>query len=132
MRRNPIDTCLSCYFQQFSQAFTFSLDLSDLAHYYQQHHRLMAHWREVLPPGSILDVPYEGLVTDQAAWTARMLEFIGLPWDDSCLNFEKTDRGVATASTWQVRQKIYQDSVGRWRHYEKFVKPLMSLQQLDD
>jgi tetratricopeptide (TPR) repeat protein len=132
MRRNPIDTCLSCYFQQFSQAFTYTLDLSDLAHYYRQHHRLMAHWREVLPPGSILDVPYEDLVADQQAWTARMLEFIGLEWDDRCLDFYKTDRGVATASSWQVRQKIYPNSVERWRHYEKFIKPLMSLQHLDD
>jgi tetratricopeptide (TPR) repeat protein len=131
MTRNPIDTCLSCYFQQFSPAFAFSLDLSDLAHYYQQHHRLMRHWRQVLPPGSMLEVPYEGLVADQAAWTARMLEFIGLDWDERCLDFYKTDRGVATASTWQVRQKIYQGSVGRWRHYEKFIKPLMSLQQLE-
>jgi tetratricopeptide (TPR) repeat protein len=132
MRRNPIDSCLSCYFQQFSPAFVFSLDLTDLAHYYRQHHRLMAHWHQVLPPGSILEVPYEGLVADQAAWTARMLEFIGLEWDDSCLDFYKNDRGVTTASTWQVRQKIYQGSVGRWRHYEKFIKPLMSLKQLDD
>jgi tetratricopeptide (TPR) repeat protein len=132
MKRNPIDTCLSCYFQQFSQAFTFSLDLSDLAQYYRQHHRLMAHWRKVLPPGSILDVPYEGLVADQRAWTARMLEFIGLEWDDRCLDFQKTDRAVGTASAWQVRQRIYQDSVARWRHYEKFIKPLMSLQHLDD
>ncbi len=130
MRRNPIDTCLSCYFQQFSPALAYSLDLSDLAHYYQQHHRLMGHWRQVLPPGSILDVPYEGLVADQAAWTARILEFIGLPWDDRCLDFHKTDRGVATASTWQVRQKIYDTSVQRWRHYEKFIGPLARLQDL--
>jgi Flp pilus assembly protein TadD len=132
LRRNPIDTCLSCYFQPFSQALNFTMDLSDLEHYYRQHHRLMLHWREVLPPGSILDVPYEGLVADQAGWTAKMLEFIGLEWDDRCLDFYKTDRGVATASSWQVRQKIYPNSVERWRHYEKFIKPLMSLQHLDD
>ena len=131
MQRNPIDTCLSCYFQQFSQAFSFSLDLSDLAHYYRQHHRLMAHWREVLPPGFMLDVPYEGLVADQTGWTARMLEFIGLEWDDRCLEFHKNDRGVSTASTWQVRQKIYDTSVERWRKYEKFLGPLISLKNLD-
>jgi len=131
MRRNPIDTCLSCYFQPFSQALNFTSDLSDLEHYYREHHRLMAHWRQVLPHGSILEVPYEGLVEDQAGWTARMLEFIGLPWDEHCLDFHKTDRGVATASTWQVRQKIYHSSVQRWRKYEKFIGPLAHLQKLD-
>ncbi len=131
MQRNPIDTCLSCYFQPFSQALNFTSDLSDLEHFYQQHHRLIAHWRQVLPPGSILDVPYEGLVADQAGWTARMLQFIGLPWDDKCLDFYKTERGVATASTWQVRQKIYDTSVQRWRKYEKFIGPLARLRDLD-
>jgi len=91
----------------------------------------MAHWREVLPAGSILDVPYEELVADQVAWTARMLDFVGLEWDDRCLDFQKTERGVATASTWQVRQKIYDSSVERWRKYEKFIGPLLSLQNLD-
>lgn len=131
MRRNPIDTCLSCYFQPFSQALNFTSDLADLEHYYRQHHRLMAHWRQVLPPGSILEVPYEGLVEDLAGWTARMLEFIGLEWDDHCLDFHKTDRDVATASTWQVRQKIYHTSVQRWRKYEKFIGPLARLRDLD-
>jgi tetratricopeptide (TPR) repeat protein len=131
MRRNPIDTCLSCYFQPFSQALNFTSDLSDLEHFYRQHHRLMAHWRQVLPPGSIMDVPYEGLVADQAGWTRKILEFIGLEWDDRCLDFYKTDRDVATASTWQVRQKIYGTSVQRWRNYEKFIGPLARLQDLD-
>jgi Flp pilus assembly protein TadD len=131
MQRNPIDTCLSCYFQPFSQALNFTSDLSDLEHFYRQHHRLMSHWRQVLPPGSILDVPYEGLVADQAGWTAKMLQFIGLEWDDRCLDFHKTERGVATASAWQVRQKIYDTSVQRWRKYEKFIGPLARLQHLD-
>jgi len=131
MRRDPIDTCLSCYFQPFTQALNFATDLSDLEQYYRQHHRLMAHWHEILPAGSILDVPYEELVADQVKWTARMLEFVGLDWDDRCLDFQNTKRGVATASTWQVRQKIYDSSVQRWRKYEKFVGPLLSLRNLD-
>jgi tetratricopeptide (TPR) repeat protein len=130
MQRNPIDTCLSCYFQPFSQALNFKSSLSDLEHYYRQHHRLVSHWREVLPSDSVLEVPYEELIADQVAWTARILEFIDLPWDDRCLDFHKTDRGVATASTWQVRQKIYDTSVQRWRHYEKFIGPLARLQDL--
>jgi tetratricopeptide (TPR) repeat protein len=127
MRRDPIDTCLSCYFQHFSVAMNFTLDLSDLAHYFGEHRRLMGHWRTVLPPGSILDVPYAELVADQEAWTRKILDFLGLEWDERCLNFHNTKRQVVTASTWQVRQKIYKDSVARWRKYEKFIGPLLAL-----
>jgi tetratricopeptide (TPR) repeat protein len=127
MRRDPIDTCLSCYFQHFSVALGFTMDLSDLAHYFREHERLMAHWRAVLPPGSILEVPYEELVGDQAAWTRKILDFLGLEWDERCLDFHKTKRQVVTASTWQVRQKIYKTSVQRWRQYEKSIGPLLDL-----
>jgi Flp pilus assembly protein TadD len=127
MRRDPIDTCLSCYFQQFISALNFTMDLSDLAHYYREHQRLMAHWRAVLPPGAILDVPYAELVADQEGWTRRILNFIGLEWDQRCLDFHRTERPVVTASYWQVRQKIYGDSVQRWRNYRKFIGPLLDL-----
>jgi tetratricopeptide (TPR) repeat protein len=130
MQRNPIDTCLSCYFQPFTQALNFTMNLSDLEHYYRQYHRLMAHWCAVLPPGTLLEVPYEQLVADQAAWTRKMLEFIGLDWDERCLNFQSSQQGVATASSWQVRQKIYRTSVERWRKYEKFIGPLKALKDL--
>ena len=131
MRRDPIDTCLSCYFQQFSTALNFTMDLSDLAHYFKEHHRLMAHWSAVLPAGSILDVPYEELVADPGGWSRRLLDFLGLEWDERCLDFYKTQRRVGTASSWQVRQRIYQSSVERWRNYEKFIRPLLSLRDLD-
>jgi tetratricopeptide (TPR) repeat protein len=129
MRRDPIDTCLSCYFQQFRVTLNFTMDLSDLAHYYREHQRLMAHWRAVLPPGAILDVPYSELVADQEGWTRRILEFIGLEWDERCLDFQSTKRAVATASYWQVRQRIYNDSVQRWRNYRKFIGPLLDLKE---
>jgi tetratricopeptide (TPR) repeat protein len=131
MQRDPIDTCLSSYFQQFSTALNFTMDLSDLAHYYREHQRLQQHWRAVLPAGSILDVPYEELVADQKTWTRKMLDFLGLEWDDRCLDFHKTKRSVVTASFWQVRQRIYSNSVGRWRNYEQFIGPLLSLQDPD-
>jgi tetratricopeptide (TPR) repeat protein len=127
MRRDPIDTCLSCYFQNLSPALNFTMDLSDLAHYYLEHQRLVAHWHAVLPAGTILDVPYEELVSDQAGWTHRILDFLDLEWDERCLDFQNTKRPVLTASSWQVRQKIYQDSVQRWRNYEKFIEPLLNL-----
>lgn len=129
MQRDPIDTCLSCYFQGFSATHNYTLDLSDLAHYFEQHHRLVTHWRAVLPAGIMLDVPYESLVAEQDLWSRRIIDFIGLDWDERCLNFHKTERTVATASQWQVRQKIYKSSVERWRNYEKFIGPLRSLER---
>jgi tetratricopeptide (TPR) repeat protein len=127
MRRDPIDTCLSCYFQQFAATLNFTNDLSDLAHFSREHQRLMAHWRAVLPPGSIIEVPYEALIADQESWTRNILEFIGLEWEDGCLDFHKTARPVVTSSYWQVRQKVYEHSVARWRNYEKFIGPLRGL-----
>jgi tetratricopeptide (TPR) repeat protein len=127
MQRDPIDTCLSCYFQQFLMGMNFTLDLSDLVHYYREHQRILAHWRTVLPPGFILDVPYEELVADQETWSRKMLDFIGLEWDPRVLEFHTNERQVTTASAWQVRQKIYQSSVARWQNYEKFIGPLKAL-----
>jgi hypothetical protein len=131
LRRDPIDSCLSCYFQPFSAALNFTMDLSDLAHYYREHQRLMAHWRSVLPSETLLDVPYAALVADQETWTRRIVDFLGLEWDERCLDFHRTDRAVLTASYWQVRQKIYKSSVGRWRNYQEFIGPLLALSDAD-
>jgi len=130
MRRDPIDTCLSIYFQHFESSLSYANDLDDLAHFYRQYHRLMRHWRQTLPPDVLMDVPYEGLVADQEAWSRRLVDFIGLDWDPACLAFERTERNVITASKWQVRQKITRASVERWRHYKAFVGPLLSLAAL--
>lgn len=130
IQRNPVDTCLSNYFQNFSAAYSFTNDLADLAHYYGEYHRLMAHWREVFPSNLFLEVPYEDLTRDQEKWSHAIVEFIGLDWDERCLNFHQTERQVATASNWQVRQKIYNSSVERWRNYENFVEPLIGLLDL--
>jgi tetratricopeptide (TPR) repeat protein len=127
MQRDPIDTCLSCYFQKFVLSLNYAMDLSDLADHYREHRRLMTHWRAVLPPGTLLDLPYEELVADQAGCTRKILDFLGLEWDERVLNFHETKRAVATASFWQVRQKIYKDSVQRWQNYEKYIGPLSQL-----
>jgi tetratricopeptide (TPR) repeat protein len=127
LQRDPIDACLSCYFQPFLPSLNFSMDLSDLAHYYHEHRRLMDHWRRVLPPEILLEVPYAGLVDAQEEWTRRIVDFLGLPWDPGCLESHTTERVVRTASYWQVRQPIYKDSVGRWHKYEKFIGPLLDL-----
>jgi tetratricopeptide (TPR) repeat protein len=132
MRRNPVDTCLSIYFQHFEAANTYANDLDDLAHYYREYRRLMQHWRRVLPPHTLLEVRYEGLTEELPTWVRRMLDFIALPWDPRCLDFHRTARTVTTASRWQVRQEIRTSSVERWRHYEKFLGPLKPLLALDD
>jgi len=129
-QRNPIDTCLSIYFQNFSSAYKYQTDLPNLAHYYREYHRLMAHWHAILPGGTVLELRYEDLLADQEGLSRRTIEFIGLDWDERCLNYQDTERRVATASKWQVRQKIYKTSVERWRNYEKFIGPLMELQNL--
>jgi len=131
VRRNPIDTCLSCYFQEFSTGMNFSMDLSDLAHYYRQHARLIAHWREVLPAGTMLEIRYEELTGDQEPSTRRILDFLGLEWDEHCLDFQKTESTVMTASFWQVRQEMQRRAGARWHVYRKFIRPLLELKDLD-
>jgi tetratricopeptide (TPR) repeat protein len=130
VRRHPIDTCLSIYFQDFNATHTYANDLEDLAHYYIEYLRLMEHWRSTLPEDVILDVSYEELVEDQEAWSRKMVQFIGLPWDPRCLEFDrlgKADSTILTFSQWQARQKISKTSVARWRNYKKFVGPLRRL-----
>jgi len=127
MERHPLDTCLSIYFQNFFNVSPYATDLGNLAHYYGEYRRIMAHWRGVLPPSVLLEVPYEALIENPELWTRRMLDFIELPWDPKCLDFHRTERVVITASKWQVRQPINARSIGRWRHYEKYLAPLRHL-----
>jgi tetratricopeptide (TPR) repeat protein len=127
MRRHPIDTCLSIYFQNFHVAHSYANDLDDLAHYHDEYGRLMSHWLALLPQEAILEVPYEALVAEPEAWSRRMVEFAGLPWDEACLAFHDTRRTVRTFSRWQVRQKISTGSVERWRRYAPHVGPLLRL-----
>ena len=122
--RNPADTALSIYFQNFSGGLAYAFDLENIAAYYVQYRRLMAHWRAVLPI-PVLDVRYEDLVARQEAVSREMIAFLGLDWDDRCLEFHRTRRDVSTASVQQVREPIYRGSVERWRRYEKHLGPLL-------
>lgn len=125
VRRDPLDNCLSCYFQHFPglNGQPFAYDLGHLAFYHKLSERFMAHWREVLSI-PILDVCYEELVADQEAQTRRLIEFLGLEWDDACLEFHKTKRDVVTLSTEQVRKPMYRSSVARHEKYAKHLAPL--------
>lgn len=122
-RRDPFDTCMSCYFQNFSGPFAFTYDLAHMGIYYREYERLMAHWRTVLP---MLEVQYEELTAEPEATTRKLLAFCGLDWDERCLRFHETQRPVTTASLFQVRQPIYRSGVGRWRRYEKHAQPLIA------
>ena len=127
MQRHPIDTCLSIYFQNFSTLHPYAADLDDLVHYYGEYVRLTDHWRGLLPPTTLLEIPYEALIEDQEGWSRRIVDFIGLPWHSRCLDFHQTQRVVITASRWQVRQRLNAASVGRWRNYENYIAPLRQL-----
>lgn len=123
-QRNPMDACLSIYFQDFGGHHPYAYDLENLGFYYKQYQRLMDHWRQVLP-NPMLDSNYEELVANQEEMSRRLVDFVGLEWEDACLEFHKTERVVKTASIWQARQPIYTKSVERWRNYENHLGPLM-------
>jgi tetratricopeptide (TPR) repeat protein len=123
-RRDPIDTCLSCFSTLFTASQPFSYDLAELGRYYRAYEALMQHWRNVLPNGVMLEVQYEQVVDDLEGQARRLVAHCGLDWDDACLAFHKTQRPVRTASVTQVRQPIYKSAVGRWRVYERFLAPL--------
>jgi tetratricopeptide (TPR) repeat protein len=122
-RRDPMDVCLSIYFQHFSERLDFAYSFADIAEYHRQYTQLMEHWQGVFP-GRIHDVEYEALVADLEGVSREMFAFLAFEWDENCLEFHRTVRPVGTASHWQVRQPVYTRSVERWRHYEPFLGEL--------
>ncbi len=129
--RDPRDSCLSCYFKSFTFGLHFSKSLESLAYYYNDYRRLMAHWREALDL-PILDLQYEDTVADTEGTVRRVIEFLGLEWDDACLQFHESDRQVNTASYEQVRKPIYASSVGRYKTYEQYLQPLIEILKQGD
>jgi tetratricopeptide (TPR) repeat protein len=123
--RSPLDTCVSCYMTNFERSNEFKYDLANLGAYYRQYERLTGHWKSVLTV-PMLEVRYEDVVHDMEGQTRRMLEFLGLPWDERCLRYYESGRRVRTASTDQVRRPIYTSSIGRWKLYEKHLGPLIA------
>ena len=124
--RNPVATCLSIYFNYFSEGNEYSFDLNELRQYYRDYHRLMQHW-STLFDADILQVSYEELVSEQESVTRKMLQHIGLEWEPACLDFHLNRRAVRTASSVQVRQPLYQSSLERWKHYQDHLGPLLEI-----
>jgi len=122
-RRDPRDTALSCFSLMFVEGPGAYCDLAQLGRFYRGYQALMAHWRDVLPTGVMLEVDYEALVDDLEGQARRMVAHCGLDWNDSCLSFYRNERPVLTANAALVREPIYNSSVGRWRNYEKFLEP---------
>ncbi|HYX45581.1 MAG TPA: sulfotransferase, partial [Sphingomicrobium sp.] len=123
-RRNRLDNLLSLYFLHLDPGMAYALDLEDSAHWYDEHLRLMEHWKS-LYPADIIEVDYDALVHDPAPVLHQLLEFVGLPWEDGVLDFHGNAAPVKTASVWQVRQPIHDRSSGRWRNYSTQLEKML-------
>ena len=125
-RRSPMACCFSGFKQLFAEGQDFSYNLEDIGRYYQAYLKLMAHWDNVLP-GFVLTVNHEDVVDDLDTQVRRILEFCGLAFEQSCIDFHKTKRNIKTPSSEQVRQPIYKSATEQWRHFEPYLAPLKKI-----
>lgn len=126
VQRHPLDTCWAIYKAHFQGKFAFAYDQIELAEYYLAYRRLSRHWQATLSPDVLLEINYEDIVRDQQAASRRLIEFLGLAWDDEVLRFHASPAPSATASAVQVRRPIYASSLGKWRHHADRLSPLRS------
>ena len=124
VQRRPMDACWAMYKAHFQGKFAFSYDQTEVAEYYLAYRRLAQHWTATLPPGVLLDINYEDIVSDQETASRRMIAFLGLPWDDDVLCFHASPAPSATASAVQVRRPVYASSVGKWQHHAERLAPM--------
>ena len=122
-RRHPMACCFSGFKQLFGEGQEFSYSLKDIGNYYRQYVKLMDHWDEVLP-GFVLRVEYEDVVDDLDTQVSRILDFCGLPFEEACVHYHKTERSIRTPSAEQVRQPIYKTGLEQWRNFEPWLDPL--------
>ncbi|MDY7099189.1 MAG: sulfotransferase, partial [Pseudomonadota bacterium] len=122
-RRAPLDCCFSGFKQLFAEGQEFTYGLTEVGRYYADYVALMDHWDAVLP-GKVLRVQHEDVLDDQEGQTRRMLDFLGLPFQEACLQFHKTDRAVRTASSEQVREPINRKGQGAWKPFEPWLDDL--------
>ena len=122
-RRDPMDCCFSGFKQLFAQGQEFTYGLEEIGRYYADYVALMEHWHAVLP-GKILHVQHEDVLDDLDGQVRRMLDYLGLPFEQACLDFHQTERAVRTASSAQVRQPLNRKGVGAWRPFEAYLDPL--------
>ena len=118
-RRDPVDTCLSIYVTPYANLPDYAHDRDNIAFYYEEYRRLMAHWREVLPVERFIDTDYEMLVSEPEVEARRLIEFCGLNWDPACLRHTENAGAIRTPSIWQARQPVYRSSMQRWQRYHQ-------------
>ena len=122
-RRHPLGCCFSGYKQLFAEGQAFSYDLADAGTYFRDYESLMDFWQEAFPE-QILHVQYEDVVNDFEVQVRRILDYCGLPFEEACLSFYKTERAVRTPSSEQVRQPIYRGGIDQWKNFESHLGPL--------
>ena len=123
-QRNTLDTCVSCFTQDFAHGLRFTTNLTHLGVFYNTYKSLMHHWHECLPL-EIMNFRYEELIDNKEHSIRKLLEFCQLPFQNKCLEFHQTQRLLSTASFWQARQPLYKDSIQRWQHYQSYIAPLI-------
>lgn len=123
-RRHPLACCFSGFKQLFAEGQEFTYSLEDVGRYYRGYVELMDHWHKVLP-GKILPIQYEDVVADIETQVRRILDFCGLPFEQNCVDFHKTERAVQTASSEQVRQPLYQSGLKQWINFKPYLEPLI-------
>jgi hypothetical protein len=126
LTRDPMDACFASYKQLFADAYLHSYDLEEMARHHCRYRRLMDAWRERFA-GRFLDISYEETVSDLEPNARRLIEFLGLPWEDACLRFHEQKHAVSTASAVQVREPAHTRSIGRWRKYEDRLQPMRKI-----
>ena len=124
VHRKPMDACYAMLKFLFKNGYPFTYDLKELGEYFSAHYHLMQHWRDSLPSGSMFDLCYEDLVSNQEGVSRALLEYLDLDWEEECLDFHRNEYASTTGSATQVRQPIYRSSVEKWRRYEKQLQPL--------
>ena len=128
-KRDARDIGLSCFQQNFVKPHPWSCDLGHIGQYYNAYADLTAHWQNTLSL-SFIDVCYEDVVVNSEAESRRLIDFLGLDWEPSILDFHTSARSVKTASKWQVREPIYAGSIGRWKEFEDQLKPMIEALKL--
>tara|TARA_E500000178_G_scaffold95673_1_gene94692 strand:- start:758 stop:2713 length:1956 start_codon:yes stop_codon:yes gene_type:complete len=116
-RRNPLDGCFSCFKQFFAKGQHFTYDLDDIARYYKDYEKIMLFWNTIFPD-SIYKIVYEDVIENPESEVKKLLNYLELDFEESCMDFYKSKRPVKTASSEQVRQPIYKSGVNYWKNYD--------------
>lgn len=123
LRRNPMDSCFSSFKQLFADAYPHSYEQREMARHHARYRRLMSVWRERFGE-RFFEIAYEDIASDLEPNARALIEYLGLPWEDACLEFHKQRSAVTTASAVQVRQPAHTRSIGRWKRYEAQLAPM--------